>query len=176
MPDCGVHYLWFAFVCFLIRSPPPPPPQPIPPAHRPLHRSSRTSPGAAGRCRTSAARPCRTSAACPASSSSRRTRATPRPSARSCPGSTWPTHRRAPRAPSPPNRYARPKAGQGEGPGGPPGTAQAAGVHQKGRDLRGTPRGGWAVGGGCQSGCGRLLSVANAIEGGLCRQGYSGWA
>ena len=24
MPDCGVHYLWFAFVCFLIRSPPPP--------------------------------------------------------------------------------------------------------------------------------------------------------
>ena len=23
MPDCGVHYLWFAFVCFLIRSPPP---------------------------------------------------------------------------------------------------------------------------------------------------------
>ena len=27
MPDCGVHYLWFAFVCFLIRSPPPPPNQ-----------------------------------------------------------------------------------------------------------------------------------------------------
>ena len=27
MPDCGVHYLWFAFVCFLIRSPPPPPGQ-----------------------------------------------------------------------------------------------------------------------------------------------------
>ena len=24
MPDCGVHYLWFAFVYFLIRSPPPP--------------------------------------------------------------------------------------------------------------------------------------------------------
>ena len=24
MPDCGVHYLWFAFVCILIRSPPPP--------------------------------------------------------------------------------------------------------------------------------------------------------
>ena len=23
MLDCGVHYLWFAFVCFLIRSPPP---------------------------------------------------------------------------------------------------------------------------------------------------------
>ena len=29
MPDCGVHYLWFAFVCFLIRSHPPsnPPPK-----------------------------------------------------------------------------------------------------------------------------------------------------
>ena len=26
MPDCGVHYLWFALVCFLIRSQPPPPP------------------------------------------------------------------------------------------------------------------------------------------------------
>ena len=25
MPDCGVHCLWFAFVCFLIRSHPPPP-------------------------------------------------------------------------------------------------------------------------------------------------------
>ena len=25
MPDCGVHYLWFAFVCFLITSPPPRP-------------------------------------------------------------------------------------------------------------------------------------------------------
>ena len=24
MSDCGLHYLWFAFVCFLIRSPPPP--------------------------------------------------------------------------------------------------------------------------------------------------------
>ena len=24
MLDCGVHYLWFAFVCFLIRPPPPP--------------------------------------------------------------------------------------------------------------------------------------------------------
>ena len=27
MPDCGVHYLWFAFVCFLIRSRPPSPAQ-----------------------------------------------------------------------------------------------------------------------------------------------------
>ena len=37
MPDCGVHYLWFAFVCFLIRSPHPPPPEalsPPPPNHR----------------------------------------------------------------------------------------------------------------------------------------------
>ena len=33
-----------------------------------------------------------------------------------------------------------------------------------------------AVGGGCQSGWGRLLSVTNAIEPGPCRQGVSGWA
>ena len=33
-----------------------------------------------------------------------------------------------------------------------------------------------AVGGGCRSGWGRLLSVINAIEAGLCRQGDSGWA
>ena len=33
-----------------------------------------------------------------------------------------------------------------------------------------------AVGGGCQSGWGRLLSVTNAIEAGSCRQGNSGWA
>ena len=33
-----------------------------------------------------------------------------------------------------------------------------------------------AVGGGCQSGCGRLLSVPNAIEAGAWRQGDSGWA
>ena len=33
-----------------------------------------------------------------------------------------------------------------------------------------------AVGGGCQSGWGRLLSVTNAIEPGTCRQGGSGWA
>ena len=33
-----------------------------------------------------------------------------------------------------------------------------------------------AVGGGCQSGWGRLLSVTNAIEAGTCRQGDSGWA
>ena len=29
MPDCGVHYLWFAFVCFLIRSHPPYPGTPF---------------------------------------------------------------------------------------------------------------------------------------------------
>ena len=33
-----------------------------------------------------------------------------------------------------------------------------------------------AVGGGCRSGWGRLLSVTNAIEAGICRQGDSGWA
>ena len=33
-----------------------------------------------------------------------------------------------------------------------------------------------AVGGGCQSGWGRLLSVTNAMEAGTCRQGNSGWA
>ena len=33
-----------------------------------------------------------------------------------------------------------------------------------------------AVGGGCQSGWGRLLSVTNAIEADTCRQGDSGWA
>ena len=35
---------------------------------------------------------------------------------------------------------------------------------------------GQAVGGGCQSGWGRLLSVTNAVEPGTCRQGDSGWA
>ena len=33
-----------------------------------------------------------------------------------------------------------------------------------------------AVGGGCRSSWGRLLSVANGIEAGTCRQGDSGWA
>ena len=33
-----------------------------------------------------------------------------------------------------------------------------------------------AVGGGCRSGWGRLLSVANAVEAGTWRQGDSGWA
>ena len=33
-----------------------------------------------------------------------------------------------------------------------------------------------AVGGGCQSGWGRLLSVTNKTEAGTCRQGDSGWA
>ena len=35
---------------------------------------------------------------------------------------------------------------------------------------------GQAVGGGCQSGWGRLLSVTNAGAAGTCRQGDSGWA
>ena len=33
-----------------------------------------------------------------------------------------------------------------------------------------------AVGGGCQSGWGRLLSVTHAVEPGTWRQGDSGWA
>ena len=33
-----------------------------------------------------------------------------------------------------------------------------------------------AVGGGCQSGWGRLLSVTDAVEAGTWRQGDSGWA
>ena len=33
-----------------------------------------------------------------------------------------------------------------------------------------------AVGGGCQSGWGRLLSATNATDAGICRQGDSGWA
>ena len=33
-----------------------------------------------------------------------------------------------------------------------------------------------AVGGGCRSGWGHLLSVTNAIEAGTGRQGDSGWA
>ena len=33
-----------------------------------------------------------------------------------------------------------------------------------------------AVGGGCRSGWGRLLSVTSAIEAGTCREGDSGWA
>ena len=35
---------------------------------------------------------------------------------------------------------------------------------------------GQAVGGGCRSGWGRLLTVTNAIEAGTRRQGDSGWA
>ena len=33
-----------------------------------------------------------------------------------------------------------------------------------------------AVGGGCHSGCGRLLSGINATHAGACRQGDNGWA
>ena len=33
-----------------------------------------------------------------------------------------------------------------------------------------------AVGGGCQSGWGRLLSVTHAVEAGTWREGDSGWA
>ena len=48
------------------------------------------------------------------------------------------------------------------------------GMHQKGTNLRGGV--GQAVGGGCQSGWERLLSVTNAINAGTWRQGDSGWA
>ena len=51
------------------------------------------------------------------------------------------------------------------------------GMHWKGRDLSGGPEAvGQAVGGGCQSDWGRLLSVANAMDAGTWRQGDSGWA
>ena len=47
-----------------------------------------------------------------------------------------------------------------------------AGVQVEGKRPQRWP----AVGGGCQSGWGRLLSVTNAIEAGAWRQGDSGWA
>ena len=46
----------------------------------------------------------------------------------------------------------------------------------KGTSEAATEAVGQAVGGGCQSGWGRLLSVTNAIEAGICRQGDNGWA
>ena len=46
-----------------------------------------------------------------------------------------------------------------------------SGYRARGIDLVGQ-----AVGGGCQSGWGRLLSVINAVEVGAWRQGNSGWA
>ena len=45
MPDCGVHYLWFAFVCFLIRSRPPPLFQQSQPRATSLSGSGLISPG-----------------------------------------------------------------------------------------------------------------------------------
>ena len=53
----------------------------------------------------------------------------------------------------------------------------APGMHERGGASEAAPavvR--QAVGGGCQSGWGRLLSVTNTIEAGACRQGDSGWA
>ena len=50
------------------------------------------------------------------------------------------------------------------------------GMHRKGTDLTGGEAVRQAVGGGCQSGSRRLLSVTNPIEAGTCRQGDSGWA
>ena len=51
----------------------------------------------------------------------------------------------------------------------------APGMHQKGRHLRGGPEAvRQAVGGGCQSGWGRLLSVTNAVGAGTRPQGDNG--
>ena len=44
VPQCGVHYLWFAFVCFLMRSHRPQPPTcpPTVPDYRPIMGSDMT--------------------------------------------------------------------------------------------------------------------------------------
>ena len=52
----------------------------------------------------------------------------------------------------------------------------AVGMHQKGTSEVAPEAVGQAVGGGCQSGWGRLLSVTNAVEAGTWRQRDSGWA
>ena len=72
------------------------------------------------------------------------------------------------------NKPSLPLCGGGGGGGTTVDEAQS-GMHKKGRDLRGGPRSGYAVGGGCPSGWGRLLSVTHAIEAGTLRQGDSGW-
>ena len=52
-----------------------------------------------------------------------------------------------------------------------------SGQGRMGRGLQAAPEAvGPAVGGGCQSGWGRLLSVTNAVEAGTWRPGDSGWA
>ena len=51
------------------------------------------------------------------------------------------------------------------------------GCIRRGRTSEATPEAiRQAIGGGCQSGWGRLLSVTNAIEAGTWRSGDSGWA
>ena len=45
MPDCGVHYLWFAFVCFFHEPPPPPNPLQTP---NPRHLGTAVSPCGGG--------------------------------------------------------------------------------------------------------------------------------
>ena len=80
MPSCGVHYLWFAFVCFLIRSPPPPPGSRPPGSCRGL--GSRTEP----KCPKRAALPCM----CPRPSAPQRTPGASTTSARSA--QERPTH------------------------------------------------------------------------------------
>ena len=55
------------------------------------------------------------------------------------------------------------------------GRSSAQGCIRSERASEAAPAVGQAVGGGCQSGWGRLLSVTNAVEAGTCRQGDSGW-
>ena len=60
---------------------------------------------------------------------------------------------------------------KGEGGGG------GQGCIRRGRISKAAEEAGrQAVGGSCQSGWGRLLSVTNATEAGTWRQGDSGWA
>ena len=49
-------------------------------------------------------------------------------------------------------------------------------IRREGASKAAPQAGRLAVGGACQSGSGRLLSVTNAIEAGTWRQGDSGWA
>ena len=60
--------------------------------------------------------------------------------------------------------------------GPPPAPRWWASCRRGGTSETATEAVGQAVGGGCQSVSGRLLSITNAIEVGVCRQGYSGWA
>ena len=58
----------------------------------------------------------------------------------------------------------------------PPGASGQGCIRREGTSEAAPETVGQAVGGGCQSGWGRLLSVTNAIEGDVSRQGDRGWA